>query len=60
MDRKKKTSNGKKVKKKNSSKKRSSKSVKTTAYTVKKGDTLVRSKKENRKFFKLEENLYKK
>lgn len=37
---KKKTSNGKKVKKKNNSEKRSSKSVKTTAYTVKKGDTL--------------------
>ena len=37
---KKKTSNGKKVKKKNSSKKRSSKSVKITSYTVKKGDTL--------------------
>lgn len=42
---KKKTSNGKKVKKKNSSKKRSSKSVKTTAYTVKKEIRCVRSQK---------------
>lgn len=42
---KKKTSNGKKVKKKNSSKKRSSKSVKTTSYTVKKEIRCVRSQK---------------